>query len=225
MVKNKTTKEHFKEIRGIFTSSFILFSIFALLVLGASKAYANINTTTSINECKTSGYSKSIINGDIDSTKMTKAEYQAKCMTLQKDINELLNKYSDGNKDFPVYITGFDSTLCGEHTLGCVSNIYALNENISPVMTIAYNASDELTLEHVIAHEYIHTLTSHAEAVKLDLMPDIWDGVDPSEGVADCGISYFTKTLTQGTYIKECSQEQTMIAQAVIENSYINGGK
>lgn len=218
-------KPSYTEIPKGIWQSFLVGTILSLVTLvpavSVTKFSANIGEDKTIEKCKTEGYVKLVDAGVVSPDKITPDEVRNNCETIKDRVNTLLTKYSNGTNDFPVYITDYEVSFCGDNSLGCVSSIYKLNDNINPVMSISYSADYYYTLEHTVAHEYVHVLTSAAERKILNEDPALWDYEEPAEGVADCGISYFTGEFNGGSYMGECTPEQTRIAVAVIEDTLV----
>lgn len=184
-----------------------------------------VTQENAIQECQIRGY------GQMDEMGLLKNGQDKNyvvnnCNTLEDRIHGILDGYNA--KWFPVFITGNLVTDCGELSTGCVTSYHngigsLFHDSIPPVMTISYTADYDLGLEHTVTHEYIHTLTNKAEGEWLMSNSNgLWGGIDPLEGVADCGISYFMpNTQTGGSYMSSCSPEQTEIAKKVITDTLV----
>lgn len=89
---------------------------------------------------------------------------------------------------------------------------------------ILINDSVTRGLKSVVAHEFIHVLTSYAEYDWLQANVAAVDGVPPEEMVADCGVRYFVDPNDSEYYMgymDSCTQEQIDIAYKIINNQLV----
>lgn len=211
-------------ILGSIITAIVISAVFISLFLWYSHSEKVVEQANAIQDCKIAGHSRLSSQGIIP--KETRFEtVKSNCETIENRIHVILDNYNA--KWFPVYVTGHLVTDCGDYSTGCVTSRHtgiakSLPGIIPPVMTISYTADYDFGLEHTVTHEYVHTLTSGKEGEYLEANPQIWGGVDPLEGVADCGINYFMPgEFKGGSYMGECTTEQTEIANAVIEDTLI----
>jgi len=106
----------------------------------------------------------------------------------------------------PVTVKAGEVTACANLTVGPIS----LNTNYAELGG---------SLRAVLAHEYVHVLTSPKELVWLKKHVHV-KGVEPEEVIADCGISHFVSTDSpeyQAPYMgNRCTPELTEDARRVI---------
>lgn len=213
----------------------VIMSLLAVVIMGTGMTVnSNIIESNALKDCETPQVYNNMVEYALIDPAVTSPEMvKNNCRTIKDRVKGLLKQYG-ADDNLPVFITGELSSFCGEMTVGCVQNLYAVHEALPVVMSISFTADYYGSLEDTVAHEYVHVLTSAKELEKLNANPEIWstmsvldDGtvglvaVDPGEGVADCGRFYFTgEEPKAGSYMSECSPEQIEIANAVIEDRY-----
>jgi hypothetical protein len=117
-----------------------------------------------------------------------------------------------GGKDVLLSVVSVD-TPCGEITgaAGC-----ALLDG-GPIWI---NSLAKEHIAEIVAHEYVHTLTSYDELQWLNDHKDIWHGLEPSEGAADCGIKHFV--VSEWTsYVGICTPEQNEVSDKIITDTLV----
>lgn len=158
--------------------------------------------------------------GFIYENEFSQKQIEENCITLPSRARAYLD--SLGGKDIPLYITGTNTSWCGENTVGCTTIMekYDLRFDVITLSTAADYYVDGM--ESTLAHEYVHHLTNAAEREWLNAHKNLYpEGSDPTEVAADCGIKYFTGVFTHGSYIDQCTPEQEEISKKIIEGTLL----
>lgn len=188
---------------------------------GMRAEYSN-NSITAVYECEETS-SKAV---DVK-VQETLKEY---CNSFEAFSQIILDGYADksGGKQVKVFtIPNDDYSTCSEEAIACAFT--GSSEIFIRIKYFSYYDMQQVNfqpLKQVLAHEYIHILTSDEERVWVEdnnaLFTNLYD--TPSlEVIADCGITYFTEASKITGYLPEgCTDENWLkISKQIIENTLV----
>lgn len=195
-------------------SVFIAVLMLIVVAFGVGWTITMKSQQTALTDC--SSQMETLLDlGFIYDGEYSQQEIETNCITLPSRARAYLD--SLGGKDIPLYITGTNTSWCGENTVGCTTIMEKYDFRLD-IITLSTGADYYVDgMESTLAHEYVHHLTTAADREWLYAHKDLYPvGSDPVEVAADCGIKHFTGVFTHGSYIDQCNAEQIEISEKII---------
>ena len=162
---------------------------------------------------------------------VSKDQQKIYCSSFTSYSESVVKQYQKQTEDsseivIVLTLTGAND-LCGENGIACIE----WDKPYIYVKPSYFEAAEAYTTNHkflkqVLAHEYIHTLTSKEERKWLNTNKHLFKNANntpPEEIIADCGIGYFTEAEETTSYLPEgCYKEEwKRVAIKIIENTLI----